>query len=146
MYSLLPSFVAVLFLAYGLYIFAENGLTRISTNFIVLCLTTFCWQITWAVLFQVHDPETALYLIKFGYLLILFLPTSLYGFLIEISEKPSERRYVYASYGFAALLGIVLFSSDSLIDGYYQYAFGYYPKAGTLHPIHILQTCLVVSR
>jgi len=146
MYSVLPAFVAALFLGYGLYVVSEKGFNRVSTSFLVLCVTTFFWQATWAMLFQVKDPELARALIKFGYLLILFLPTSLYQFLAEISQRFTEQRWVRASYAFAAVLGVFDLGSDLFVDGSYHYFFGYYPKAGLLHPLHVLQTVIVVNR
>ena len=146
MYSVLPAFVAALFLGYGLYVIAEKGFNRISISFFVLCITTFFWQATWAVLFQVKDPQLARALIKFGYLLILFLPTSLYHFLAEISERYTEQRWILLSYAFAGLLGVLDIGTELFVDGYYQYFWGYYPKAGLLHPLHVLQTVIVVNR
>lgn len=146
MYSVLPALVSALFLGYGLYVVAEKGFTRVSTSFLVLCVTTFFWQATWAVLFQVSEPQLAGALVRFGYLLILFLPTSLYQFLAEISERQGERRWVWASYGAAAVLGVFDLFTNLFVDGYFAYFFGYYPKAGLLHPLHVLQTVIVVNR
>jgi two-component system CAI-1 autoinducer sensor kinase/phosphatase CqsS len=146
MYSVLPALVSALFLGYGLYVVAEKGFTRVSTSFLVLCVTTFFWQATWAILFQVSDPEVADRLVRFGYLLILFLPTSLYQFLVEISERHRERRWVAVSYGVAAVLGVFDLFTNLFVDGHFAYFFGYYPKAGVLHPLHMLQTVIVVNR
>jgi two-component system CAI-1 autoinducer sensor kinase/phosphatase CqsS len=146
MYSLLPALVASIFLGYGVFIVCTQGFSYIGTSFFILCITSAVWQGTWAVLFQVQNPHVALFLIKFGYLLILFLPTSLYHFLTEISYKYRERRYVYFSYGIAAALAIIMLGSNQFIDGYYHYFFGLYPKAGLLHPMHVLQTVIVVNR
>lgn len=146
MYSVLPAVVSALFLGYGLYVVAEKGFSRVSTSFFILCLTTFFWQGLWAVLFQVQDPQYARVIAKAGYLLIIFLPTSLYHFLAEISERPGERRWVYVSYGIAAVLGMFDLATDLFVDGYHLYFWGYYPKAGILHPLHVLQTIIVVNR
>jgi two-component system, CAI-1 autoinducer sensor kinase/phosphatase CqsS len=146
MFSVLPAIVSALFLGYGLYVVAEKGFNRVSTSFFVLCVTTFSWQGLWAVLFQVHDPELARVLVKAGYLLILFLPTSLYQFLAEISQRKGERRLILLSYGFAGVLGMFDVGTDMFVNGYYHYFFGYYPKAGWLHPLHVLQTVVVVNR
>lgn len=146
MYSVLPAIVSALFLGYGLYVVAEKGFNRISTSFFILCIATFFWQATWAVLFQVRDPQLARLLVKFGYLLILFLPTSLYQFLAEISERKGERRLVFVAYGIAAILGTLDVGSDWFVNGYYDYFWGYYPKAGPVHPLHMLQTVVVVTR
>jgi two-component system CAI-1 autoinducer sensor kinase/phosphatase CqsS len=146
MYSLLPALVSSIFLGYGVFVACTQGFTRIGTSFFVLCITSAVWQGTWAVLFQVQDPQMAMFLVRLGYLLILFLPTSLYHFLTEISLKENERHFVYLSYGIAGVLGVILLSSNYFVSGYYKYFFGLYPKAGLLHPIHVLQTVIVVNR
>ena len=146
MYSLPPAVVALLFLCYGTYVLHTRGVSRISLTFFCLCVTTFCWQCTWAVLFQTANAREALLLIKLGYLLILFLPTTLYHFVAELTGQRGERRWVVLSYTVAGALGVMLLSSDWLIAGAYPYFFGYYPKAGPLHPLHLLHTALAVGR
>lgn len=146
MYSILPAFVSSVFLGYGIYAVCAKGLSRITLSFFAVCITSFFWQGTWAVLFQIRDPHIAMVLVKLGYLLILFLPTSLYHFLTEISEHPDERRYVHLSYGITGILAVFLIGTNFLISGYYDYFWGYYPKASVLHPIHVLQTVVVVNR
>jgi two-component system CAI-1 autoinducer sensor kinase/phosphatase CqsS len=146
MHSVLPAVVSLLFLCYGAYVLRSRGVSRISLTFFMLCATTFCWQFTWAVLFQIHQEQEALSLAKLGYLLILFLPTTLYHFIAELTAKRSERRWVELSYIVAGVLGVILLSTDWLIAGLYPYFFGFYPKAGPLHFLHLAQTGLVVGR
>jgi signal transduction histidine kinase len=146
MHSLLPAVVSMLFLCYGAYVLHSRGVSRISLTFFLLCVTTFSWQCTWAILFQMRDAGEALLLAKLGYLLILFLPTTLYHFIAELTAQHGERRRVALSYGFASALGLLLLSSDWLISGVYHYYFGFYPQAGPLHPLHLAQTALVVGR
>jgi len=146
MYSVLPAVVSAVFLGYGLYVLAVKGLTRVSASFFLLCFTTFFWQGTWAVLFQVRDPHWADVLTRFGYLLILFLPTTLYHFLVELSDHDEDHRWVYLSYAVASVLGFFDVGSNLFVAGHYDYFWGPYPKAGPLHPLHVLQTVLVVNR
>lgn len=146
MYSLLPAVVSVLLLAYGPYVLALRGVNRASQSFFVLCMITFVWQFTWAILFQVRDEALAVMLAKLGYLLILFLPTSLYQFVVELTRHASERRAVLLSYACAVLLALALLLSEDVVAGVQRFFFGFYPKAGMLHPLHVLQTALVVTR
>jgi two-component system, CAI-1 autoinducer sensor kinase/phosphatase CqsS len=146
MYSLLPAVIACVFLGLGVFVVNRKGYTRVSVSFLLLCVTTFFWQSTWAVLFQTKNAILAMFLIRFGYFFILFLPTSLYHFLTEISETNSDRIYVYSSYVFSGVLGIVLLTTDLFVSGFYTYFWGYYPEAGPLHFLHILQTSIVVFR
>lgn len=145
-YSFFPAAVALLFLGYGIYVIRQSGANRVSLSFFLVCLGTFFWQFAWAVLFQVEDPQAAALLVRIGWLPIVFLPTSLYHFLAEITGRRQELVGVYISYAIAAALALTLFVSDLLITGYYEYFFGYYPRAGVLHPLHVLQTVVVVLR
>jgi len=146
MHSLLPAVVSLLFLCYGAYVLRSRGVSRISLTFFLLCGTTFCWQFSWAILFQMDDEHTALPLAKLGYLMILFLPTTLYHFVAELTAQRGEGRWVALSYGMAGLLGLLLLTSGWLVAGLYRYFFGFYPQAGPLHALHLLQTVAVVGR
>jgi two-component system, CAI-1 autoinducer sensor kinase/phosphatase CqsS len=146
MYSLLPALVSGLFLGYGVYVLIAKGFHKVSIIFFLHCVTTFFWQGTWAVLFQVRDPELASFLIKFGYLFIIFLPTTLYHFFAALSGYPREKLWINLSYGFAIVLACFDVFTNLLIDGSYDYFWGLYPKAGMLHFLHLLQTAVVVCR
>jgi signal transduction histidine kinase len=139
--------VSVYFLGAAFYLWRHtNKLERSHKAFLLLCIATFFWQATWAILFQTSEPIFSESLARFGYLLIIFLPTSLYQLLAELSDNRKERRYINLSYAFCGMLTIILLSTDLFIDGYYQYFWGHYPKAGSLHWIHVLQTIIVVLR
>ena len=147
MYSILPLLVACLFLFYGAYVLVKQGLTAITSPLIALCLTTFFWQGTWAVLFQVQDDQAlAFVLAKIGYCSIILLPTTLYHFLIAMAGRDQERGYLKLSYGICGLLIVALLGSDYFIQGVYLYHWGYYPQAAPLHALHVLQTSVVVLR
>jgi two-component system CAI-1 autoinducer sensor kinase/phosphatase CqsS len=146
MYSILPALVSLVFISYGAYVLNSRGANRASLTFFLICITTFCWQATWALLFQVSNPETALMLARLGYLPILFLPTTLYHFLAELTGCRTERPLVQASYALAGMLALLVPTTDWLLAGLYPYFFGFYPKAGWLHPVHLLQTAVVVLR
>jgi len=149
MYSLLPIVVALYFLAVGYAFWRQTKSIhseRSHIAFLVLCFSTFVWQLTWAVLFQTSDPQLSNMLVRIGYLLILFLPTSLYQLLVEVSQATNERKYVYISYGFSLLLAVALMTTDLIVSGYYEYYWGHYPQAGLLHPAHVLQTAIVIIR
>lgn len=144
MYSILPAIVAFLFLFFGLYVAHSKGLNRVTGAFLILCITTFFWQFVWAILFQVENEKLAQNLIDLGWLLILFLPTSLFHFLVEVTGQQDHKKKVYASYIFSVFLAATHVTTDLIVDGNYHYFWGYYPKAGILHFLHILQTSTVV--
>ncbi|MEM5447783.1 MULTISPECIES: sensor histidine kinase [Paraburkholderia] len=146
MYSILPAFVSALFLGFGVYVLLTEGFTRLSVPFALMCATTFFWQGTWAFLFQTSAPELSGVLVKVGYFFILFLPTTFYHFVTEVSARRGERPLLIASYLLSVLLAALLLLSDSVVDGYGTFFFGKYPKAGMLHPVHVAQTVLLACR
>jgi hypothetical protein len=85
MYSTLPAIVSALFIGYGIYVLGSREPNRTSLTFFMVCTTTFSWQAAWAVLFQTSDASLALLVARIGYLFILFLPTTLYHFITELT-------------------------------------------------------------
>ncbi|CAG2133533.1 sensor histidine kinase [Cupriavidus plantarum] len=146
MYAILPAFVSSIFLGYGLYVLVTQGVTRVSTSFFLLCATTFAWQGTWAFLFQAEHPDVAMLLARVGYLFILFLPTTFYHFICEATECRGERPALLVSYGMSLILSVLLLTTHQVVSGYYTLFFGEYPKAGPLHPLHVLQTVVLALR
>ncbi|WP_307732483.1 ATP-binding protein [Massilia sp. MB5] len=146
MFSILPALVSLLFLAYGSYVLHSRGANRASLTFFLVCATTSLWQAAWSLLFQTDASALALILARFGYVPILFLPTTLYHFITELTRQPGEGRWVMTSYGLAAVLSVFTVSTDWFVSGLHAYFFGYYPRAGWLHPLHLLQTAVVMLR
>jgi len=146
MYSILPAFVSALFFGFGVYVLLTEGVTRVSVPFALMCATTFIWQGVWAFLFQIADPRLADYLVRLGYLFILFLPTTFYHFVIEVSARRGERPFLIASYAVSFVLAALLLFTPLVVDGYGTFFFGRYPRAGLLHPVHVAQTVLLTLR
>jgi len=146
MYSILPALTALLFLGCGAFLIVTRGLNRLTQAFALVCVLTSFWQFSWALLFQLREQQLALLLAKLGYLAILFLPTALYQFIIELSTGDDERGTLHLSYGLAAVLAFLLMSGDGVIDGVTGYFFGFYPHAGRLHFLHMLQTAMLTLR
>jgi signal transduction histidine kinase len=145
MYAIPTAFVSALFVVFGLYVLITQGVTRLSAPFLLMCAATFAWQGTWTLLFQTHDPHIASVLVRVGYLFILFLPTTFYHFVTEVAARRREQPILLASYGMCLVFAVLL-PGDEVVAGYRHYFFGYYPSAGPLHPLHVLQTVLLAGR
>jgi len=147
MYSLLPVFIGIYALLTSIFIFLHQNRDTQSVTFSLFCLTTFFWQITWAVLFQITEIKIAEILVRTGYFFIIFLPTFMYHFLVITSEYRSkiEKYSLLLSYAVCLTLAFLL-PTSLFVEGVYRHSWGFYPDGGILHPIHVLQTCLVVSR
>lgn len=145
-YSILPAFVALYFAFVGAVTWNRSKRETVHKTFILLCLSTVAWQISWAILFQTQDEAVAEKIAVIGYSFIIFLPTFLYHFLSSVSKANGEQTYIRASYVLCGILYFFLIKTEYFVQGVYQYKWGYYPKAGVIHFIHILQTVVVVTR
>ncbi len=146
MYALFPAFVSSLFLFYGAYVLTTRGRTRASIAFFGMTVLTCLWQGIWAFLFQTHDIGTAQVLAKLGWIAILVMPTMLYHFAVEVAESPNEQRWLIGAYALDAALIALLMTTNLVIDGVQHFHFGFYPKAGPLEAVHIVETTVLVSR
>jgi signal transduction histidine kinase len=145
MYAIAPAIVSAMFLVFGLYILITQGVTRLTVPFILMCVTTFGWQGAWTLLFQTDNPQVAGWLVRLGYLFILFLPTAFYHFVIEVAGRRREQPMLLVSYGLCVGLAALL-PGNEVIAGYQRHFFGFYPLAGPLHPLHVAQTVVLAGR
>jgi len=146
MYSILPAFVSAQFFGFGMYVLLTEGITRLSVPFALMCATTFIWQGSWAFLFEISGLELSGVLVKLGYLFILFLPTTFYHFVTEVTARRGERPFLIASYSVSLVLAVLLVFTTLVVNGYGTFFFGKYPRAGLLHPLHVAQTVLLAVR
>ena len=146
MISILPALVACYFLLVGVVIVKSDKPSELIKIFFAFCFTTFVWQSSFAAMFQAPNERLALFLAKLGWSFILFLPTTLYHFLVLLNQKKEDAQMVRCSYLLSLLLLFFLLFSDLLLAGVTKHSWGYYPKAGMFEIIHIIQTFVIVSR
>lgn len=137
-YSIPPLISSFLFFLLGLFCYLKNKKSKINISFALMCLTIVWWQGSWTILFNIKDPNTASILVRFGYSGIIFLPVTLYHFIIEFLNRKEERKLVLSSYIIGMGFLLSLWVTNLFIKGYYIYYWGYYPKASfILHPVYL---------
>ena len=146
MYSIFATLVASIFLGYGAYALAGQGRHRSAFSFFSVCVAAALWQSSLGVLAQFSGTSSLLSVLKFGYVMTLFLPSCLFHFLSDIADQSDEKKFVYLSYAVSIVLAILAITTNQFVPGYYDYSWGYYAKAGPLHPLHAIQAVTVLSR
>ena len=138
-YNLAPLISSILFLFLGLFVFLKNIRSKINFTFFLVCLVTFWWQFSWVILFSTNSESAASYLVKIGYVGIIFIPITFYHFFVSLigKEKPIYKFFVSVLYLIGVLFVWTLFSTDYFISGFYRYFWGFYPKAGPLHLVYL---------
>lgn len=137
LYSI-PSLVCASFaFILGAFVYLHNRRSAKNISFALLCLATFWWQFSWFILFNLRGDFWASYMVKIGYTGIIFIPFTFYHFVISFLGLQREKRRIILFYiiGFVFLLSV--WWGRNFVSGYYDYFWGYYPKAGILHPFYL---------
>lgn len=145
MYIYPPLISSVLFIALGTLVLFHNVKSAINRTFFLLCLTTFGWQFTWFILFLLPDVFPASVMVKVGYSWIIFLPIAYFHFGMRFIKAHEEKNTIRVAYSLGFIFLIMNWFSDYFINGFFDYSWGYYPRAGILHPLYLLMlACLAV--
>lgn len=135
-FSIPPFIAAVFFLYLGLFVFFKNPKAALNISFLLTCLSSFIWEFTYSIAFNVTDYEVALKLMKIGYVGVIFIPLTIFQFfhLFLEMKKRIDRFILYISYPATVFFLISLFSGNLLVSGLYKYFWGFYPKTGIVQP------------
>jgi len=145
-YSLPPLITGILFLLIGGFCFLKNRKSVVNLTFGLLCLATFWWQFSWFILFNTTSEKLAIYIVKFGYTGIIFIPITFFHFFVSFLRAEKDKWLVFISYIIGLVLVLVLWTTNYFVNGFYRYYWGYYPRVGFLHPVHLAQLSFLAIR
>ena len=138
LYSIPPLITSCIFILFALMVFVKNHKSMANISYVIFALLTVWWQGAWAILFNIHDEHTAYIVAKVGYSGIIFLTVAYYHSVVEFLNERSHRKLVFFFYLTGVFFLIMNWTSNSFISGVYSHGWGFYPKAGILHPIYLL--------
>jgi len=143
-----PLVTAVLFLLLGVFIFLSNKKSRVNLAFFLVCFSTAWWQLSWFFLFNSTTEFWINNLVRIGYMGIIMIPVVFFHFFVAFLDKknPLDKALLVFSYSFLFIFEILLLTSDYFISGYYDYGWGFYPKAGIVHPVYLSFLFLLLFR
>lgn len=147
-YSVPPLVSSILFLMLGLFVYSKNKKSPSNITFALVCFVTFWWQFSWFILFNTQNENLAKYLVRIGYVGIILIPIVFFHFFIHFLEKVKkfDRYLLYFSYFLGLIFEISLVTTNYFISGFYKYFWGFYPKAGILHPLYLLLLTFLAVR
>ena len=144
-YSLLPLITAFLFLIQGIFVFLYGKSNKpIRLGFLLNSCVTFWWQFSWFFLFNTSDITLGRTIANFGYVGIALIPATFFHYFYAfLSPKTYWKRakWVYLI-GFIFILFI---PSNFFINGVNSFYWGYYPKAGLIHPIFLIYLFTIMA-
>ncbi|MDE2008769.1 MAG: GAF domain-containing protein [Candidatus Omnitrophica bacterium] len=137
-YSLLPLISAILFLLLGSFVYLKSkGNRSIRLGFLFNSVVTFWWQFSWFFLFNTNNLELAKNIARIGHIGIVLIPATYLHYFTAFVDSRNFWRLTKKAY-FVSLFFIILLPTNLLINGVNHFYWGYYPKAGILHPLFLL--------
>ena len=136
-YSLLPLIAAILFLSQGIFVFL-NGKGNRSTKlgFLFNSCATFWWQFSWVFLFNTSNILLGKLIADIGHIGIALIPATFFHYFyayIDPKNYWKQTKWFYIT-GFFFIL---LIPTGLFVNGVNSFYWGFYPKAGLLHPLFL---------
>ena len=146
LYALPPFLSALLFGFLAVFVSTRRKRTVLNSTLALACSVTCWWQSCWFFLFSTENISEAQLLAKVGYTGIIFIPFALYHFFVIYVRSKQDLPFVVASYLVGGGLVLLLWMTDLFVGGVYQYSWGFYPKAGPLHPLFLALLAVLALR
>lgn len=144
-YAISPLFCAIFAFTLGFFVLFKSPTLPTNRSYALLCIETFCWQFLWFLSYNLLKDVPKDMMAKMAYSTILFLPFSHYHFVVRLLNLEKKIIWIKAFYSIAIFWLILLWSSNLFIDGYNLFYWGYYAKAGVLHPLYLLIVIFVLA-
>jgi len=144
--SVPPFFSAFLALALAGFVFFKNPRSAVNRVFALLCFQTFWWQACWFATYFFHEPSQKDLIIRISWIGVVFIPFTYYEFSVRFLGLNSELKWTRWAYIFASVFLVLTWTGKLFIAGINDFWWGYYTKAGILHPLYLTVVSWVLLR
>jgi len=137
-YSIPPLIGALFSLVLGLFVFLKNKRSEQNISFLLMCLIIFTWLSAYTIAYSTNNIKIATICSKTACTAVIFLATTFYYFIIAFLKIKKEKIVVKIFYIISFILLYIFIFTDYFLSGVYKYYWGYYSKAGILHPLFLI--------
>lgn len=135
----IPNLISAIFsIGIGIFVFTRNKRSKVYTSFLLLTVAVFIWQLGTFLLLLVTEPKQALFWCRFVYIGAIFIPVTTFHFVTTFLGLRKQEKYVLLSYIIGVLIFLPLSRTKYFLPSVYRYFWGYWFKAGLLHPLFLL--------
>jgi len=140
----LPQLASVIFNVFVLVLLLKSSkdhtLKKLAIYFIIS--TTF-WQLSHMLILSADSYSLAYAITKIGYVGTIFVAL-LYGDFIYYAGNGKRLPFLILLIRLSCLFLPFIMFSDYFVNGLWRYDVGFYPKAGILHPIHLIMVMVAL--
>lgn len=133
----IPTLIASLYsIILGSFVILKNKRSYPNLAFFVFLLSTFFWQGGTALTLLSKEPAMALLCTRLAFFGIALIPVTTYHFVASFL-KIEHKKIVSIGYLISLLFFFPLVWTSYIFDGVYEYSWGYWYKAGSVHPFFL---------
>lgn len=138
LYSIPPLITSLLLLSLGIFVYSKNRRNPLNRVFFPLCLTSGVWLFFYSLAYNSTSENMGFLCLKIGYCGIIFIAVIFFHYTKEFLEVRKMKGLVLLNYLMGILWVFSIWKSSYFIKGIHKYFWGYYPLAGSLHPIFLI--------
>jgi len=145
-YSMPPLFGALLAISIGSFVYLRNKKSSVNISFALFSLSLFLWLLSYGIAYSVENSDVAIFWCRLACTAVIFTAPTFYHLAVSYLNMMEEKKFVYLSY-FIMIIFVFLFHTEYFLShNPYKYFFGFYSKAGPLHPLYLLIFTIVCGR
>ena len=134
-------------LALGWFVFWKNRASSTNRMFFFLCSIFSIWLLSYAIAYSTKSEAVAKTCAATTCTAVIFVGTFLFYLVVNfLDQKKQERFILYFVYLVTFVLGYFFITTQYFLNGVYKYYWGYFSKAGILHPYYMMFQALVLLR
>ncbi len=141
----IPNLISAIFsIGMGIFVFTRDKRSKVYGSFLLLTTVAFIWQFGTFLLLLSSEVKQALFYCRLVYVGAIFIPVATYHFVTTFLGLKNQGKYVLLSYILGAFVFLPLSRTKYFIPTVSSYFWGYWFKAGLLHPLFLLFFALLM--
>lgn len=134
----IPQILVSLFLVIqGVVVLIQKPKNRLHQTFFLFQLPIALWLISMGVAYMQEDANIALFLVKLGFLGVMFIPVSTYAFTVFFLGDKKQDMVIYIGIFITSFFGLFI-NEPSFTRGVVKYSWGYYIYLGPLSMLSVV--------
>lgn len=102
-----------------------------------MCAFTGIWLFFGSIAYNCQSATTAIFFVRLCYIGVINISIATLHFTTVFLDLKKLKKLIPYFYFIGTIFVICLFSNDLVLNGFQKYFWGYYPRAGVLHPLFL---------
>ena len=135
----IPTFLTACFLfLLGAFVLVQNRRSEVNISFALICVSSSVWLFSYSQAYGTTEEAVASNWLRIGYIGVIFIAITYYHFSTAFLGLKKAKIFVFLSYLVGVVFVLLFRNTNFFIEGVYRYFWGFYPKAGHLHPLFLV--------